>query len=314
MGLLDKAKSYREKLILQSLQGENNLFSSKPVTIEDLKILKEYYEKKLESSISTDKFGLINLLMKVVEDIKYFSSVESIASSLYTIITRLNFDVQGIGYFSEKLDVIYGEIEDREIPTFFGVNYYTKVDETTFFKVSGEMGTFLVVKAKGNVKLDEDAEMILRKCIDVLSISLRLIQFRGFEIGRFWGARNALALSQLYAISSSNTISEEEKVIMTSYYLKELFGLNFVIVFDDEDSYINPRYAMDFPIDAIGKVKISPDMIGNNINNMEVVDLEMSKFFVYGSQNIAFVRFKNKILCIGANYNLSFVISMLSSM
>lgn len=314
MGLLEKARSYREKLILQSLQGESNLFSVKPVTIEDLKILKEYYEKSIASSVSTDKFGLIGLLIKVAEDIKYFSSVESIVSSLYTVITRLNFDVQGIGYFSEKLDVIYGEIEDKEIPTFFGVNYYTKVDETTFFKVSGEMGTFLVVKARGNVKLEEDAEMILKKCIDILSISLRLIQFRGFEISRFWGARNSLALSQLYAVSSSDTISEEEKVIMTSYYLKELFGLNFVIIFDEQDSYIKPRYAMDFPIDAIGKVKISPDMIGNNINNMEVVDLELSKFFMYGSQNIAFVRFRDKLLCIGANYNLSFVISMLSSM
>lgn len=315
MGLFDKAKSYREKLIIESLKGESDFFLKRPVTFEDLKILKEYYERSISTSpLPTAKFGLLNLLLKVVEDVKYFSSVEGIVSSAYTVFSRLGYDVEGIGYITDKLDVIYGSLEEKEIPAFFGVSYYFVENGSTFFKITGEMGTFLVVKCRGEKQLEEDTEMVLRKCIDILSTALRLIQFRGFDIRRFWGYRNSFLLSQIYLVATSDHVNEKDKTIMLAYYLKELFGLNSVVFFEETGNTLKPKMAFDFPLEILGPIKISPDVFGRNISSLEVVDLELSKLFSYGSSNIAFLRIKGQVLCIGANYDLSFVISMASNL
>lgn len=314
MGLLDKAKSYREKLILESLKGESDFLYRKKITIEDLKIIKEYYEKSLSSSVSAPKFGLLGLLVKVAEDVKYFSSVEAIVSSFYTVLSRVGCDVEGIGYVSNKLDVIYGEMDENEIPTFIGMNYYYASNGKMFFRIVGEMGTFLVAKCRGEVKFDEDTEMIVKKCIDILSISLRLVQFKSMDIQRFWGYRNNFVMSQIYSIVGSEYGNDRDGVVMLAYYLKELFGLNFVIFFSEVGETLRPVMAFDFPIDVLSSLKVSSDVFGKNINGFEVVDLELSKLFSYGSQNIAFFKIRGYPVCVGANYDLSFVISMASSM
>lgn len=314
MGLLDKAKSYREKLIIESLKGEGNLFLKKPVTVEDLKILKEYYERFSSSITLSSKFSLLNLIVKIAEDVKYFSSVEGIVSSFYTVLSRVGYEVEGIGYVTDKVDVIYGEMLESEIPTFFGVNYYTTEKGKTFFKVSGEMGTFLVAKCQGEIKFDEDTDMVVKKCIDILSIALKLIQFKALDISRFWGYRNSFLLNQIYSILGSDHIKENDKVVMVAYYLKEFFGLNFVIFFDEKNNTLIPKMAFDFPTDIISSLKVDSSIIGKNINSFEVVDLELSKLFSYGSHNIAFLKLLGQSICIGANYDLSFVISMISNM
>ncbi|MCX8029849.1 MAG: hypothetical protein N2712_07650 [Brevinematales bacterium] len=306
MGLLEKAKSYREKLILDSLSGNNNLFSIKPITIEDLRIIKEYYERNLSPS----KFGLLSLLVKVAEDVKYFSSVESIVSSLYTVVSRVGGDVEGIGYLSDKFDSIYGDIDEKEIPTFFGTGYYIVQNGNTYIKVSGEMSTFLVAKCRGEIKLDDDADMVLKKCIDVLSVALRLVQFKGIDIKNFYGFRNSFALSEIQKLSKQEVL-DDNKMFMLLYYTKELFGLNFIILFNNN---LKPILSIGFPMDILENIKITSDMMNKNINNMEVIDLELSKLFSYGSYNIAFTKIKGKTICMGANYDLSLVLKYIESL
>ncbi len=312
MGLLDKARSYREKLIIESIKGVGDLFTKKPVTIEDLKILKDYYEKALSSSVSATKFGLLNLIIKVSEDVKYFSSVESIVSSLYTVLSRVGFDVEGIGYVRDKVDVIYGFLSEDELPTFFNVNYYLTTNGKTFFKVSGEMGTFLVAKCSSEINFDEDTDMVIKKCIDILSIALRLIQFKGFDIEKFWGYKNAFMLGQIYSLVSNKDIDDKDKLTMLLYYIKEVFGLNFVIVFENNNGILKPKIAFNFPIDMISSFKIDKNILDKNISSLEVVDLDLSKFFSYGSSNIVFLEYKDEIICLGANYDLSIIIPIIS--
>ncbi|MGC8964768.1 MAG: hypothetical protein ACP5KI_05350 [Brevinematia bacterium] len=317
MGLLEKAKTYREKLIIESLQGSSNLFERKPVTVEDLKILKDYYEKHFSTSsfsLTTSKVSLLNLLVKVAEDVKYLSSVEGVVSSLYTVLSRLGVDIEGIGYYTDKLDVIYGEIEEEDIPTFFGNKYYICSNDATFVKVSGEMGSFLIAKCRGEFKLDEDEDMILKRCLDIISTSLRLLQFKSYDIFKFWGYRNSFLLTAIYSIISDDSIDENDRVIMLSYHLKEFFGLNFVIILDEENNYLIPRLSFDFPLDAIKSVKYESGLIGKNINNMEVIDVDLSRLFSYGGHNVAFVKFREKVLCFGANYDLSDVIAFVASL
>ncbi|MEN2998111.1 MAG: hypothetical protein ABDH28_03640 [Brevinematia bacterium] len=314
MGLLDKARSYREKLIISSLKGENDLFSKKPVTVEDLKILKDLYERTTSTQIATAKLSLLNLLVKVVEDVRYLSSVEGLVSSLYTLLSRIGYDVEGIGYMMEKFDVIYGDLEENEIPVMLGVDYYSAEDGKFFFKVGGEMGTFLVAKCKGKVNLDEDTEMIVKKCIDILSVALRLIQFKGLDIQRFWGYRNSFLLSQIYSLANDDRLDENDRVTMLAYCIKELFGLNFVIFFEEKGGNLKPKFALDFPVSVLVSLKLTSDLLGKNINSLEVVDLELSKLFSYGSRNVAFTKLRGRTICVGANYDLSFVISMISGL
>jgi len=312
MGLLEKAKSYREKLIVESLSGQSDLFERKPVTIEDLKILKDYYEKVLsEKSLPVGtKFSLLSLVVKVAEDVKYFSSIESIASTLYTVLSRVGFNVTGIGYFYEKFDVVYGTIDEGEVPSWFGSGYYVSSNGSTYFRIPGEMATFVVAKCSVSDSISEDVDMVISRCFDILSVALKLIQNKSGDVYRFYGYRNALVFKTIRNLLEDTYIEPKEKIVMLSYYFKEFFGLNYVIVFGDG---MTPEVAFGLPFDAIRGLKIKDDLIGRNVNSSQVFDVDFSILFGYGAKNIAFVRLLDKVIGMGSTYDLSSVIEIIGS-
>jgi hypothetical protein len=312
MGLLEKAKSYREKLIIESLSGQGDLFERKQVTLEDLKILKDYYERTLsEKSLPVGtKFSLLSLVVKVAEDVKYFSSIESIASTLYTVLSRVGFNVTGIGYFYEKFDVVYGTIDENEVPSWFGSGYYVSSNGSTYFRVPGEMATFIVAKCSGSDSISEDVDMVISRCFDILSVALKLIQNKSGDVYRFYGYRNALIFKTIRSILEDIYIEPKDKVVMLAYYFKEFFGLNYVIVFSDK---MVPEVAFGLPFDAIRELKLDENLIGRNINVSQVVDMNLSLLFGYGSKNIAFIKFMGRVIGMGSTYDLSSVIEIIGS-
>ncbi len=310
MGLLDKAKNYREKFIIESLNYETDFFKRKPVSLADLKILKEYYEKNTQYSSQgvVNKVSLVNLIVKTIEDVKYISSIDAIASSLYNTLSRLDFEVLSIFQHLKEIEFIYGKFEEDMIPNLTNVNYIKKQNENTFVKIPGEMGTYLCAVCTREKDLTEDEEMVLKRCIDILSLSLRLIQIKTTELTNFWGFRNAKNIISVFSILSDPYLDEKNKSVMLGYYFKEMFGLDFVIVMSEIDGELKPEVSLGYPHEILKNIKINQQLIGKNMNISEISDPVLSLLSKYGTRNIAIVRIGSFLLCFGAPFDLSDVI------